>query len=216
MQENAAAATEQQPATAIDWDHKFAMAECYHEADHAAVAWWFREGFHDCDLFMTGKQRGRVGGFSIPGLSDKTLQLILSACDNPVSEEKLRSIEERPLKVRAIEKRILRLLGGPLAEVRYMGYNFDITKRAFRLSSEYRDPGSDSSRLRNLLRALTGKDDKAYQIRLQRECQTIVGEPRTWQAIQVIGEHLMRVGAMSGEDAEAVFRSTGSPQTESW
>jgi hypothetical protein len=48
------------------------------------------------------------------------------------------------------------------------------------------------------LRALTGKDDKKYQLRLQAECKTIIGEPRTWQAIQVIADHLMQHRLMPG------------------
>jgi hypothetical protein len=61
------------------------------------------------------------------------------------------------------------------------------------------------------LRALTGKDDKKYQLRLQAECKTIIGEPLTWQAIQVIADHLMQHRLMQGSDAEAVFSNIGAP-----
>jgi len=183
---------------------RITKATCYHEAGHAAVAWWFDSEFHDTQLFINPNRRvGIVGGFR-SSMSDECLLGLLPQCAE----------RDLPALIRVIETVMLRILGGPVAELRFWGTD---PKRIFRagvirFSDEYRDPGSDSSRLRNFLRALTGKDDKPHQLRLQQECNAIISEPRTWGAISLIAEHLLRCHSMSGADAEEAFRSTDSPQ----
>ena len=186
----------------MDFDTKLKLATCHHEAGHAAVVWWFRCAFHDSELFIGPD--GQTGGFPFRSfVNEASIRLALAMED----------AEHRRMAIRAIEWEMLRLLGGPVAEYRCHGTEI---KRAIRFSSEYRYPGSDSSRLRRILRALTGKDDKKYQLHLQEECQSIIGEPRTWRAIQVIAEHLMEHRFMQGYDAEAVFGRIGAPQTTTW
>jgi hypothetical protein len=186
----------------MDFDTKLTLATCHHEAGHAAVAWWFRCAFHDSELFIGPD--GQSGGFPFRSfVNEVSIQLALA----------VENAEQRRMAIRDIEREMLRLLGGPVAEYRFHGNE---ARRAIRFSSEYRDPGSDSSRLRRILRALTGKDDKKYQLRLQEECKTIIGEPRMRQAIQVIADHLMRHRFMQGSDAEAVFTKIGAPRTTTW
>jgi len=59
-----------------------------------------------------------------------------------------------------------------------------------RKSSEYHSANSDSSRVRNLVKALCGgKDDKRYQFGVQERCLEIIQDPRMWQAItHIAGE----------------------------
>lgn len=82
-----------------------------------------------------------------------------------------------------------------------------------RVSDEYQTSGSDSSRSRALLRGLTGKDDKRYQIRLQDECMLILTEERTWHAVEHLATMLLERGSITGPEIEAVFAELQVPRT---
>src|ERR1043166_599751 len=156
-------------------DQKWAVA-C-HEFGHAAIQWHFRERLEDEGVVVdvaTGKAQFCVRTF----YSGNTI----AECLRSTTDE-----QTRVAFIRAIERIIIRLLGGPVAEYLARGWE---PKRPIRFSSEYRFPDSDSSRIRGFLRGLTGKkDDKQYQLRLQNECKSILTERLTWRAI----EHLAKL-----------------------
>lgn len=102
------------------------------------------------------------------------------------------------------------LIGGPLTE--FLSIRV-VPTTAIRDAREYRFPRSDSTRIRNLVRALCeGKDDKAYQFRVQERCREIIQEPRMGKAISAIAEVALAAGEVSGEECERIFEQHGAPQ----
>lgn len=102
------------------------------------------------------------------------------------------------------------LLGGPMAELLAMEI---VPKQPIRFPNEYQDANSDSTRIRNLVRALRGgKDDRRYQFGVQERCRKIIQEPRMWQAVTIIAELLIADGEISGEDSEEMFGHCKAPQ----
>lgn len=182
-------------------DSHLVKACCFHEAGHSAVAYFFRVGLHGYDLTVSDKA---TGGFQFPSIwSGKTVQALLRTATG----------QARSAIIRNAECEILRLLGGMLAECRF----YRPIKRGCAVRfSEIRYPGSDSYRIRELLRALTGKDDKKYQLRLQDEAWGIISEPRTWNAITCIATRLADRGKVPGRLVEYVFRKFSAPQTITW
>jgi hypothetical protein len=98
------------------------------------------------------------------------------------------------------------LIGGPMAECLACGF---VPKRAIRFPSEYRNAGSDSSRIRRLVRLLRGKDDRAYQFAVQEKVRAILEGAAVWAAITQAAEELTRDGRISGERLEDIFDAHG-------
>jgi hypothetical protein len=110
----------------------------------------------------------------------------------------------------ATERDLLTLIGGPMAEWLSHG---TVPTKAIRFSSEYRQPNSDSTRIRALIKRLRGgKDDKHYQFEVQERCRAIIQEPRMWKAISMIAERVFRDGEITGEECEEILNSYGAPQ----
>lgn len=171
-------------------DQKWPLA-C-HEFGHAAIEWHFRDSLEDEGVVVdvaTGKGQFCVRTFYTAELIEETLR--------KTTDEQTRAIH-----IRAVERIIIRLLGGPVAEYIARGWE---PKRAIRFSSEYRFPDSDSSRIREFLRGLTGKDDKQYQLRLQNECKAILTEERTWRAVEHLAKMVLEHGQVLGPEIEAVY-----------
>jgi hypothetical protein len=108
------------------------------------------------------------------------------------------------------ESDLMFLIGGPLSEFLSIGV---VPTRAIRDAREYRFPNSDSTRIRNLVKALCGgKDDKAYQFRVQERCREIIQEPHMWSAVSAIAEVALAAGEVSGEKCERIFEQHGALQ----
>jgi hypothetical protein len=107
------------------------------------------------------------------------------------------------------EDDLMVLIGGPMAEFLSMGI---VPKIPLRFANEYRNPNSDSSRMRELVRALrAGKDDRRYQFDIQERCRAIIQHPRIWQGISAIAERLDADGEISGEECERILQQAGAP-----
>lgn len=100
-------------------------------------------------------------------------------------------------------------IGGPMAEFLAMGIE---PKRPLLFRNEYNDPNSDSTRIRNLVRKLRGKDDRRYLFQVQERCREIIQEPRMWQAITLIAERLVAEGELRGEQCQEILKQCAAPQ----
>jgi hypothetical protein len=105
---------------------------------------------------------------------------------------------------------LMRLIAGPMAEFTHILGHGGV-KGLIRFRGQYRLPNSDSTRMRNLVKELRGgKDDKAYQLRVQGYCREIIEEPKMWAAITAIADHLVLHGEIDGEEAEGIFEAHGA------
>jgi hypothetical protein len=187
----------------VDYEKRWKWALGCHELGHAVIHWHFKNGLDEEGVWIdteTGK-----GGFHVR--SHFSGAMIAAVLRNSLDEE------GRALFIRDVEREIIRLLGGPVAEFLAGGSN---PTRAIRFCEEYRNSGSDSARIRDLLRGLTGKDDKEYQMRLQDECKAILIDERAWRAIEHLAEMLVDRSKLSGPEIEAVFQAFEVPRTINW
>ena len=185
---------------------------CYHEAGHAAVAWFFGSSLHTYDIFVE-KWGGR---FQFPTYQN----------GNTVAELIENSSEEAlPLIRRNAEAVVIRLWAGLMAERRRIFSLFargeQIPSKIILIRREYGHPKSDSSRIRDLLCGLghsfRTKAGRAAALRLQNESWDIISEAKTWEAIQALAVQLMNKKTVKGEKVEEIFGRHGAPQTtESW
>jgi hypothetical protein len=103
------------------------------------------------------------------------------------------------------ESDLMVLVGGNLAQLLAAGI---VPTRPIRKPNEYRQPNGDSTRIRNLVKALrAGKDDRKYQSEVQERCRAIIQHPRMWQGIGAIAERLASDGDITGEECEAIFEA---------
>jgi len=113
--------------------------------------------------------------------------------------------------VRGAETEILILWGGIMAEARLLFPGHRLTRVA--LGSF--PPKSDDVRIRDILRrlgyTLRSKAGRSYALRLQNKAWDIVTEARTWAAIEIIANYLLRRGCMLGRSAEYLFEKSGAP-----
>jgi hypothetical protein len=93
-------------------------------------------------------------------------------------------------------------IGGPMAEFLAMGIE---PKRPLLFRNEYKDANSDSTRIKNLVKKLRGKDDRRYLFQVQERCREIIQEPRLWQALTLIAERLVAEGELRGEKCQEIF-----------
>jgi hypothetical protein len=101
---------------------------------------------------------------------------------------------------------LMKLLGGPMAEYLAQGI---VPQGVLRFSNEYRDPNSDSTRIRNLLRRLRGKDDRRYQFEVQERVREWMQRPATWQAITEAAERVFSAGEVDGLEFQRIFEQLG-------
>ncbi len=102
------------------------------------------------------------------------------------------------------------LVGGNLAQLLAAGI---VPTRPIRKPNEYRQPNGDSTRIRNLVKALrAGKDDRKYQFEVQERCREIIEAPKMWQAISAIAKKLASDGVITGEECERLFEACGAPR----
>jgi hypothetical protein len=94
------------------------------------------------------------------------------------------------------------LLGGPVADLLSVGV---VRKTAIRFTNEYRSLNSDSTRIRNLLKRLRGKDDKKYQFVVQERVREIIQHPNMWRAIGELATQLVSTRKMDGEECERMM-----------
>lgn len=98
---------------------------------------------------------------------------------------------------------LMLLIAGPL--VQYLMHGLT-PQRAIRCGGEYKDPQSDSSRTREIVRQLcNGVDSRKFQFAVQEQTRSIVQEPAMWAAITEAAEKLYQAGSITGEEVEASF-----------
>jgi hypothetical protein len=105
---------------------------------------------------------------------------------------------------------LLHLLGGLLRKL-CSGAGLSSPRRQSGSETNIATPGSDSSRMRAILRAMFGRDNKKYQLQLQIECAEILRQPQTWAAIKQLARELHRKGMVTGERAVEIFRAAEVP-----
>lgn len=169
---------------------------CVHEAGHAAVFWYTGNSFHednDLTLVSTPHKCGTNYFRMHDGFSPEIIkQLVSSAPETAIVQG------EEGLQI---------LLGGPLAERRYMGRPKPI--RAIRKG--VRNPDADEYKVREYVIALHGKDDHRYQIQLQNQVWTVLTEPRMWSAIEKTAWKLYKRRHLSGSEIEEIFEKADAP-----
>lgn len=105
---------------------------------------------------------------------------------------------------------LMAILGGPLAVSLSLGV---VPKKAIRLASEDKHPGSDYFGIRALVKALRGgKDDRRYQLEVQERCREILQQPQTWAAITEAARTLALNHRLSGRRCEEEFARNQAPQ----
>jgi len=177
------------------------LGRCIHEAGHAAMFWYVGNTFHDdseLNLRTTPEKR-EIDFFQWPRVMSLERIKESHKSDDPVYRECVN---------KAVEDSILIALGGPLAEHRFKGRGCPV--RAIRW--EVKTPGSDAARIREYLLALKGKDDKPYQLSLQKRAWTVITETRIWDAIQKTAKKLLRRRHLLGSEINSIFEKSGAPQ----
>lgn len=162
------------------------VLSCYHEAGHAAVAWFFRENMQKTGIIL---EKSWGAQFSI---------------HSPV--------DERSPK-RVVEIEIIRKLGGRLAEHRFRDIRPPLSLIDLSDDATFRD--SDFSKISNLLRLLGYNSFEAghdYLLRLQARAWGIVTESKTWAAISAIADCVLKHEDVGGTEIEEIFRQHDAPQ----
>ncbi|HLK65034.1 MAG TPA: hypothetical protein VKU19_16440 [Bryobacteraceae bacterium] len=100
-------------------------------------------------------------------------------------------------------------IAGPLVEHLFYGSTPD---RAIRFASEYKDPQSDSSVIREMVRGFcNGVDSRKFQFQVQEQTRSVIQQPAMWLAIKEAAEKLYQAGSITGEEVEAILGNHGAP-----
>jgi hypothetical protein len=179
----------------------------FHEAGHAVIAYRVREIIRD------------------PGISIVPTEDLLGIAhikgDDPWLIQCLRQHSGFPriaLKAfrRKAERNALHLLGGPLAELRFLSGRSPSGIWGYTGASEDEAMFTDDfQRYCALLNALTNGRDQGnglYSLRLNDRVRRMLREPRTWLTVRTLAGRLMNRGTVSADEVEAIFRSAGVPQ----
>ena len=104
-------------------------------------------------------------------------------------------------------------LGGPVVEYLMCGSR---PKKAIRFRSEYKDPRTDSVKIRQLVRLFcNGIDSRKFQYGVQKLTLSIIEEPSMWAAIVEATEMLYAAGCLDGEVVEEIFERHSPPTMSS-
>ena len=199
------------------------LGRCRHEAGHAAIFWYLGDSFHEANSITinTTEYKREIDYFKVRLLfSPQEAAAMYKTIDHPV--RKMAETEEetptmpnvslaedhqvREMLKLQVENAILILLGGPLAEFYFHGLPHKAIRRGLK------NPVSDAALIREYLIALRGKDDRAYQVRLQAKAWDIIMEARTWSAINKTADILLEKRYLSGLEIQEIFEKSGAPQ----